>query len=94
MTKLKRVRFSKTTKFGGKIQSILISKIYLEKRAKDPFLRKIESPIFYKNKIKRGHRIAPPTLQLINKKYRIVDGNHRIRALKRLGYKKLKAEIV
>jgi len=96
--KRRKVKYKTDKLFMGNIshiKTILIRNVILYPRARNLELRKIESPNFYKRLIRSGRKINVPTLERIEGgKYRIIDGRHRIRALKQLKYKKIKAEIV
>ncbi len=90
----RRPRFKKETHFGGNLKTIPISRIETKERAlKDPYDK--ASIRFALHHIKVGHKLSPPVVEKTGENhYRVVDGLHRLLALKRSGAKKAKVEIV
>jgi hypothetical protein len=90
----RKVGFKKETHFGGKLQNVFISRIKGDER-------KLNTPYdkasirFALHHLKVGHRVSPPVVEKLGKnKYRVVDGSHRLIALKRFGVKKARVEVV
>ena len=90
----RKPRFKKETHFGGILKTVLFSRIKGDERKLTSDYDKA-SIRFALHHIKVGHRVSPPVVEKIGEnRYRVVDGSHRLIALKRSGVKKGKVEVV
>ena len=87
-----RVKYKNEKMFGGIFRSMFISKISDERKLNQPYDK---ASIAHQEKLIRHHkRIKPPVVEkLKNGTYRIVDGSHRLQALRNLRVRKVKVEV-
>ena len=88
----RKIRFKKETHFGGRLQNISVRKIRERQKLNTSYDR--SSIRFALHHLKVGHRISPPVVERIGRSnYRVVDGSHRLMALRRYGAKRIRVEV-
>ena len=93
MVKRYKPKFKNETSFGGTKHTIFLSRIRLGKRPANKKYNE-SSVTYHKNQIKHRKRIKLPVVEKLKSGYRIVDGWHRLKAMKALRIRKSRVEVV